>query len=98
MIRSFTLIAAALLSGAAAPLQEAEHDIVIRGGRVLDGAGNPCGLGDVAIRDGRIVHVGTVTVLGKQELDARASSTCSINSVRCGGARSAAGPGRPRAG
>ena len=34
------------------PKAEPEYDIVIRGGRVLDGAGNPCIFSDVAIKDG----------------------------------------------
>lgn len=36
-----------------------EYDIVIRGGRVL-GAGNPCILADVAVKDGRFLKVGEV--------------------------------------
>lgn len=73
MTRSFALIIAALLTGAAAPPPEgeAQPDIVIRGGRVLDGAGNPWVLADVAVRAGRIVQVGTVTARGKREIDAR---------------------------
>jgi len=36
------------------------YDIVIRNGRVLDGAGNPWILADVAIKDGRFVRIGKV--------------------------------------
>lgn len=49
----------------------AEYDIVIRGGRVLDGAGNPWVSADVAIKDGRIARIGKVAGKGKQEVDAR---------------------------
>ena len=35
------------------------HDILIRGGLLLDGAGAAGRLGDLAIRDGRIVAMGT---------------------------------------
>jgi len=49
----------------------AEYDIVIRGGRVLDGAGNPWVLADVAIKDGRIVNIGQIAGSGKKEIDAR---------------------------
>ncbi len=42
---------ASLLVSNAAPLA-LEYDIVIRGGRVLDGAGNPWVLADVAIKTG----------------------------------------------
>jgi N-acyl-D-amino-acid deacylase len=45
-------------------------DIVIRNGRVLDGAGNPWILADVAIKDGRFVRIGKVEGKGKREVDA----------------------------
>ncbi len=67
MKRSCALALVALLIGAAPP---ADYDIVIRGGRVLDGAGNPWVRADVAIRAGRIVTVGQVTGRGTQEIDA----------------------------
>ncbi|MDR3637890.1 MAG: D-aminoacylase [Isosphaeraceae bacterium] len=35
-------------------------DVLIRGGKVVDGTGNPWFLGDVAIRGDRVVHVGRV--------------------------------------
>jgi N-acyl-D-amino-acid deacylase len=47
------------------------YDVVIRGGRVLDGAGNPWILADVAIRDGRFTMIGRVAGRGRVELDAR---------------------------
>src|SRR5687768_12731990 len=37
-----------------------QYDIVIRNGRVLDGAGNPWIVADVAIRDGRFAALGLV--------------------------------------
>ena len=51
--------------------QDAAYDVVIRNGRVLDGAGNPWILADVAIKDGRFVRVGKVDGKGKREIDAR---------------------------
>ncbi|MDQ6828829.1 MAG: amidohydrolase family protein [Gemmatimonadota bacterium] len=48
-----------------------QFDIVIRNGRVLDGAGNPWINADVAIRDGRFVKIGLVPEHGRVELDAR---------------------------
>lgn len=48
----------------------ADHDLVIRGGRVLDGAGNPWVRADVAIKDGRVVQVGQVPGHGTREIDA----------------------------
>jgi len=46
------------------------YDVVIRNGRVLDGAGNPWVLADVAIKDGRFVRIGKVDGKGKREIDA----------------------------
>ena len=55
----------------AAPAQDRPvWDVVIRGGRVLDGAGNPWVRADVAIKDGRIVRIGTVDGRGREEIDA----------------------------
>jgi N-acyl-D-amino-acid deacylase len=72
MSRRFVKFAAALLVGAgllgAAPAPD--YDIVIRGGRLLDGAGNPWVKGDVAIKDGRIARIGKVLGKGRQEIDA----------------------------
>lgn len=68
-----TLLTGAVLltSGAASAQPAADYDIVIRGGRVLDGAGNPWVNADVAIKDGRVAAVGTVKARGKREIDAR---------------------------
>jgi N-acyl-D-amino-acid deacylase len=54
---------------AAAPLPP--YDLVIRNGRVLDGAGNPWVRADVAVRDGLIARVGVVRERGRKEIDAR---------------------------
>jgi N-acyl-D-aspartate/D-glutamate deacylase len=48
----------------------APYDIVIRNGRVLDGAGNPWIRADVAIRDGRFEKIGVVPEKGTIEIDA----------------------------
>ena len=48
----------------------APYDIVIRNGRVLDGAGNPWIRADVAIRDGRFAKIGVVPEKGTIEIDA----------------------------
>jgi len=39
--------------------QPASYDVVIRGGRIVDGTGNPWFAGDVAIKGGRIAAVGS---------------------------------------
>lgn len=49
---------------------DTDYDLVIRNGRVLDGAGNPWIAADVAVRDGRIVRVGRVAGRGAREIDA----------------------------
>ena len=46
------------------------YDIVIRNGRVLDGAGNPWIAADVAISNGRFVRIGKIEGKGKREIDA----------------------------
>src|SRR2546428_10760715 len=49
----------------------AEYDLVIRGGRIVDGSGNPWFHGDVAIRADRIAQIGRVPAgSGQRDLDA----------------------------
>src|SRR5687768_18539762 len=65
------LIALSLLqTSLAAQTVEPVYDIVIRNGRVLDGAGNPWIAADVAIKDGRFVRIGKIHDKGKREIDA----------------------------
>ncbi|MEE4349102.1 MAG: D-aminoacylase [Pacificimonas sp.] len=46
------------------------HDIVIRGGTIVDGTGAPSFTGDIAIDGDRIAAVGEVKASGKREIDA----------------------------
>jgi N-acyl-D-amino-acid deacylase len=62
--------AASLSTGAFAQTPAATYDVVIRNGRVLDGAGNPWILADVAIKDGRFAKIGYITERGSTEIDA----------------------------
>jgi N-acyl-D-amino-acid deacylase len=49
----------------------ADHDLVIRGGTLYDGSGNPPVIGDLAVDGDRIAAVGTVSgARGKTEIDA----------------------------
>ncbi len=48
----------------------AEHDLIIRGGTVLDGTGAPARTADVAVSDGVITDVGRVDGSAARELDA----------------------------
>jgi N-acyl-D-aspartate/D-glutamate deacylase len=58
---AWPLAALAFLIAAAAPEpDEGPYDLVIRGGKVVDGTGNPWSFGDVAIRGDRIAAVGRV--------------------------------------
>jgi N-acyl-D-amino-acid deacylase len=67
-MRKRTLLLLALLAGvtalssadraASAP---AEFDMVISGGRVIDGTGNPWFIADVAIKDGRVAEIGRIS-------------------------------------
>ena len=48
------------------------YDLVLRGGRIVDGTGNPWFVGDVAIRGDKIAAVGRVPAgMARREIDAR---------------------------
>ena len=51
-------------------------DLVIRGGRVVDGTGNPWYGADVAVQDGRIVAVGRVDGAARQTIEADGLVVC----------------------
>ena len=67
------LLAFALLwcAAARALLLAAPYDLVVRGGRLIDGSGNAAYFADVAIQNGRIVAVGAQLGVGQREIDAR---------------------------
>ena len=46
------------------------HDLVIRGGQVIDGTGTPARRADIAIDNGIITEVGDVKASGREEIDA----------------------------
>lgn len=66
-------LAATLLPTAPAPGQRAQdYDLVIRNGRLLDGAGNPWVRADIAVSGDRIVKIGKkIAGKGRREIDAR---------------------------
>src|SRR5712692_2274861 len=66
-------VLAAVLSVAATALPaepEAKYDLIIRGGRIVDGTGNPWFYGDLAVNTDRIVAVGRVPGDAKRVIDA----------------------------
>src|SRR5262245_45037220 len=46
------------------------YDLIVRGGRIVDGTGLPAYLGDVGIRDGKIVEIGRLRDAGARVVDA----------------------------
>jgi N-acyl-D-amino-acid deacylase len=66
-----TAAASALAAIVAAQAPEA-YDLVVRGGRVFDGAGNPWVVADVAVRQDAIAAIGPgLAGTGRREIDAR---------------------------
>jgi len=49
----------------------AEHDLVIRGGFVVDGSGEPGREADIAIDAGKITQIGAISGTGREEIDAK---------------------------
>lgn len=72
--RQFLAVGGALVAVVVRPVRRvrrAVHDIVVRGGRVIDGTGAPALRADVAITGGRIVEVSArVADTGREEFDA----------------------------
>ncbi|MEQ2009493.1 MAG: D-aminoacylase [Limisphaerales bacterium] len=66
-----SILAALATLAVPCPAAAPQHDLVIRHGKITDGSGNPWFFGDLAISGDRITAIGTVTGVGKRELDAR---------------------------
>jgi N-acyl-D-amino-acid deacylase len=58
LVRTFALSLVCLLTAQIQGFQAPRFGVLIRNGRVMDGAGNPWIRADVGIRDGRIVSIG----------------------------------------
>src|SRR5215831_3051522 len=57
---------------AASPAFTADYDILIRNGRIIDGAGNPWFHADLAVKDGKIAAIGHLTkATAVRTIDAR---------------------------
>lgn len=49
----------------------AMHDLIVRGGTIVDGSGRSTYEADIAIDQGKIVEIGKISSKGKEEIDAR---------------------------
>jgi N-acyl-D-aspartate/D-glutamate deacylase len=66
------LVLCPLLSLSADPQKEADYDLLIRNGKVVDGSGNPWYHADVAVRGDKIVALGrALPGTAKREIDAK---------------------------
>jgi dihydroorotase/N-acyl-D-amino-acid deacylase len=64
-------VVAFLLGSPLLTAQPAPYDIVVHGGMIVDGSGNPWYRADVAIRDGRIARIGNIASReGRSAIDA----------------------------
>lgn len=50
---------------------DANFDLVIRNGTLVDGSGEPAREADVAVKDGRIAELGKIGARGREEIDAK---------------------------
>jgi len=76
-IRVLALACALALVAASAGAQGPAYDLVVRSGRVLDGAGNPWILADVGITGDRVAAIGAIPPgAGRAEIDARGLVVC----------------------
>lgn len=72
-MKTITLVVLATIATVAAlSAQQPVYDLILRGGRIVDGTGNPWFEGDVAVRGDRIAAVGRLTgATARREIDAR---------------------------
>jgi N-acyl-D-amino-acid deacylase len=60
----------------AAIMSAADYDLVLRGGRVVDGTGNPAFFADVAVKGGQIVAIGRIDGSAEREVEAAGKIVC----------------------
>ncbi|MBR2172642.1 amidohydrolase family protein [Sphingopyxis sp.] len=68
---SFMLLCSSMLVSASVAAQTPAYDLIIRGGTIYDGSGKAPVVGDIAIKDDRIVAVGKVDGTAKTEVAAK---------------------------
>jgi N-acyl-D-amino-acid deacylase len=71
LLCSSMLLSAPVAAKTTEPAPVLTYDLIIRGGTIYDGSGKPPVVGDVAIKDDRIVAVGKVRGTAKTEVSAR---------------------------
>jgi N-acyl-D-amino-acid deacylase len=69
-MRMWVILTMWLLTPLSSLLAAGPYDLVIRGGRVIDGTGNPARFADVALKQGRVAAVGRLDDGGAPILDA----------------------------
>jgi len=67
---AFRLLLVLLFTASCGPTRE-PYDVILRGGKIVDGTGRAAFAGDVAIRGDRVVQVGAVAGTAAREIDAR---------------------------
>ena len=70
---ALSLLCSSMLLSASVAAQAPAYDMIIRGGTIYDGSGQPPVVGDVAIKDDRIVAVGKVDGTGRKAKYRRAA-------------------------
>ena len=68
---SLLLLCSSMLVSTSAAAQAPSYDLIIRGGTIYDGSGKPPVVGDVAIKDDRIVAMGKIDGTAKSEVSAK---------------------------
>lgn len=69
---SFALLTISIVSGIVFVRAEDGYDLIIQGGKIVDGSGQPGFIGDVAVKGDRILAVGKLTnMAAKRTIDAR---------------------------
>jgi N-acyl-D-amino-acid deacylase len=54
----------------------ADFDVIIRGGRIIDGTGNPAYFADIGVRHGRIAAIGKIAATAPEEINATEKIVC----------------------
>ncbi len=71
LLTIFLLALTLILMPTSGATQDAQYDLVLRDGKIVDGTGNPWFYGDLAIQGDKIVALGKIAAKGKREIDAK---------------------------